>query len=88
MSVQCLFSISLYSVLCNCVLTPGEDSHELARLEAFTKSYQVRQRESTFLCPHPPVFLDFSPEPPLGRAGMKEMEQDVSHPGLSLPQPA
>ncbi|XP_076798379.1 phospholipase B1, membrane-associated isoform X3 [Arvicanthis niloticus] len=28
------------SVLCNCVLTPGEDSHELARLEAFTKSYQ------------------------------------------------
>ncbi|GAB1289515.1 Phospholipase B1, membrane-associated [Apodemus speciosus] len=30
----------LYSVLCNCVLTPGEDSHELARLKAFTKSYQ------------------------------------------------
>ncbi|XP_031212080.1 phospholipase B1, membrane-associated isoform X2 [Mastomys coucha] len=28
------------SVLCNCVLTPGENSHELARLEAFTKSYQ------------------------------------------------
>ncbi|XP_006504111.1 phospholipase B1, membrane-associated isoform X2 [Mus musculus] len=28
------------SVLCNCVLTPRKDSYELARLEAFTKSYQ------------------------------------------------
>ncbi|ERE67431.1 phospholipase B1, membrane-associated-like protein [Cricetulus griseus] len=28
------------SVLCNCVLTPGENSPELARLETFTKSYQ------------------------------------------------
>ncbi|KAL1783671.1 phospholipase B1, membrane-associated [Sigmodon hispidus] len=28
------------SVLCNCVLTPGENSHELARLEAFAQSYQ------------------------------------------------
>lgn len=34
--------LSLYSVLCNCVLTPGENSPELARLETFTKSYQVR----------------------------------------------
>lgn len=28
------------SVLCNCVLSPGENSHELARLESFTQSYQ------------------------------------------------
>ncbi|XP_040586851.1 phospholipase B1, membrane-associated isoform X2 [Mesocricetus auratus] len=28
------------SVLCNCVLTPGENSPELARLEAFTRAYQ------------------------------------------------
>uniref|UniRef100_A0A8C6QB68 Phospholipase B1, membrane-associated n=1 Tax=Nannospalax galili TaxID=1026970 RepID=A0A8C6QB68_NANGA len=28
------------SVLCNCVLTPAENSHELARLEAFTQAYQ------------------------------------------------
>lgn len=37
-----LASPSLYSVLCNCVLSPGENSHELARLESFTQSYQVR----------------------------------------------
>ncbi|XP_055478031.1 phospholipase B1, membrane-associated [Psammomys obesus] len=28
------------SVLCNCVLTPGKNSPELARLEAFAQSYQ------------------------------------------------
>lgn len=37
-----LASPSLYSVLCNCVLTPGENSQELDNLEAIFQSYQVR----------------------------------------------
>lgn len=71
---------SLYSVLCNCVLTPGENSHELTRLDDFTQSYQVRQRGAPFYI----LLLSSScycPEPTLGRGGMKEMEQDIDHPG-------
>nr|XP_012643769.1 phospholipase B1, membrane-associated isoform X1 [Microcebus murinus] len=33
------------SVLCNCVLTPRENSQELARLEAFTRAYKSSMRE-------------------------------------------
>ncbi|XP_013378101.1 PREDICTED: phospholipase B1, membrane-associated isoform X3 [Chinchilla lanigera] len=33
------------SILCNCVLTPRENSQELARLEAFTRAYQSSMRE-------------------------------------------
>ena len=63
----------LYSVLCNCVLTPGEDSHELSRLKAFTKTYKVRQRGApsyAFLLLRSSYF---SPEPPLGRGSIMEV---------------
>ncbi|KAL6043970.1 hypothetical protein STEG23_008342, partial [Scotinomys teguina] len=33
------------SVLCSCVLSPGENSYELARLEFFTQSYQSSMRQ-------------------------------------------
>ncbi|XP_012507870.1 PREDICTED: phospholipase B1, membrane-associated [Propithecus coquereli] len=33
------------SVLCNCVLSPRENSQELARLEAFTRAYKSSMRE-------------------------------------------
>uniref|UniRef100_A0A2R8ZUD4 Phospholipase B1, membrane-associated n=1 Tax=Pan paniscus TaxID=9597 RepID=A0A2R8ZUD4_PANPA len=33
------------SVLCNCVLTPRENSQELARLEAFSRAYRSSMRE-------------------------------------------
>nr|XP_019590876.1 PREDICTED: phospholipase B1, membrane-associated isoform X2 [Rhinolophus sinicus] len=33
------------SILCNCILTPRENSQELARLEAITRAYQSSMRE-------------------------------------------
>lgn len=45
---------SLCSILCNCVLTPRESSLELARLEAITRAYQVREEGHHLVCSVPP----------------------------------
>ena len=71
-------SLSLCSIFCNCVLTPRENSQELARLEVITGAYQVRPSRAPFGVLSPDSVHTPAPSPRAGHTGEGRAVQGLS----------